>query len=176
MIGDRGKEVIASARLLTNPTRILINLNPQLLKLGETPDMNPDLVSTTGLYNLTYRKLTHTGALNKKRFCLRFDFGKGYVKFDSYRELQEQAKTNEHVRFLLEYTNLQPYMLAIALCNESMQIPVVLDMCKYDKKVRADLGVTNENEYLMLYNPYRPSYFTSKEEAIDIYEKGAGMK
>ena len=172
MIGDRGKEVIANARLLTNPTRILVNLNPQLLKLGETPDMNPNLVYTTGLYNLTYRKLTHTGALNKKKFCLRYDFGKGFVKFDSYKELKEQAKTNEHVRFLLEYTNLQPYMLAIALCNEAMQIPVCFDMCKYDKKVRKDLGEKDDHKYLMLYNPYRPDYYTNKEEAMKIYTGG----
>ena len=172
MIGDKGKKIISDARLLTHPTRILVNIEPQLLKLGETPDLNPNLVSTTGLYNITYRRLTHTGAINKKKFCFRFDFGKGYVKFDSYKELKEQAKTNEHVRFLLEYTNFEPYMLSIALCNESMQIPVVFDICKYDKKVRGDLGIKDEQEYLMLYNPYRPSYYTKQDEAMEIYTGG----
>lgn len=172
MIGDNAREVIANARLLSNPTRMLVNINPQLLKLCETPETNPDLVYTTGLYNLTYRKITHTGAINRKKFCLRYDFGKGYVKFESFRELKEQAKTNEHVRFLLEYTNLQPYMLAIALCNESMQIPVCFDICKYDKKIRKDLSVENENEYLMLYNPYRPQYKCDIEEATRIYLGG----
>ena len=75
MIGDRAREFITNTRLLTNPTRILVNINPQLLVAGETPETNPNLVYTTGLYSLTYRRLTHTGALNKKRFCLRFDFG-----------------------------------------------------------------------------------------------------
>ena len=172
MIGDRARVAIADARLLTNPTRILLNINPQLLKLGETPETNPDLVYTTGLYNLTYRRLTHTGALNKKRFCLRFDFGKGYVKFDSLKELKEQAKTNDHVRFLLEYTNLQPHMLNIAVCNESMQIPVSLDMCKYDKKVRKDLGVKDMTEYLMLYNPYRPTFEHDIDRAVRIFTGG----
>lgn len=172
MIGDNARKIIANARLLTNPTRILLNINPQLLKLGETPETNPDLVYTTGLYNLTYRRLTHTGALNKKRFCLRFDFGKGYVKFDCLKELEEQAKTNEHVRFLLEYTNLQPHMLNIAVCNESMQIPVCLDLCKYDKKVRKDLGIKSQTEYLMLYNPYRPTFEHDLDEAIKLYTGG----
>lgn len=172
MIGDRAKGVITNVRHLTNPTRMLININPQLLKLGETPDQNPDLVYTTGLYNLTYRRLTHTGAINKKRFCLRFDFGKGYVKFESLKELKEQAKTNEHVRFLLEYTNFDSHMLDIALCNEAMQIPVSFDMCKYDKKVRKDLGETDNQKYLMLYNPYRPKFENDKEEAMRIYTGG----
>ena len=173
MIGDNARGLIANARLLTNPTRILVNVSgPKLLKAGDTPETNPDLVYTTGLYNLTYRRLTHTGAINKKKFCLRYDFGQGYVKFESLKELKEQAKTNEHVRFLLEYTNLQSYMLAIALCNESMQIPVVFDMCKYDKKARADLGVKDNHEYLMLYNPYRPKYEHDVDEAIRIYLGG----
>lgn len=172
MIGDRARGVIANARLLTNPTRILVNINPQLLKVGETPDTNPNLVYTTGLYNLTYRRLTHTGAVNKKKFCLRFDFGKGYVKFDSLKELKEQAKTNEHVRFLLEYTNLESYMLSIALLNESMQIPVCFDMCKYDKKVRNDLGEKDSHKYLMLYNPYRPNYEHDADKAVKIYTGG----
>lgn len=176
MIGDRAKEVIANARHLTNPTRILICLEPQILKLGETPATNPNLVYTTGLYSLTYRKLTHTGALNKKRFCIRFDFGKGFVKFDSMKDLIEQGNTNEHVRFLLNYTNLDEYMLSIALNNEAMQIPLCFDMCKYDKQVRKEVGVEDASKYLMLYNPYRPDYYISKEEAIKIYEEGAGNK
>lgn len=172
MIGDKARKIIANARLLTNPTRILININPQLLKLGETPETNPDLVYTTGLYNLTYRRLTHTGAVNVKKFCLRYDFGKGYVKFNSMKELKEQAQTNEHVRFLLEYTNLQSRMLDIALCNESMQIPVSFDMCKYDKKVRKDLGVKSASEYLMLYNPYRPRFENDVDEAVRTFIGG----
>lgn len=172
MIGDNARRVIADVRLLTNPTRILLNINPQLLKLGETPETNPDLVYTTGLYNITYRRLTHTGAKNMKKFCLRYDFGKGFVKFDSLKELKEQAKTNDHVRFLLEYTNLQSHMLDIALCNESMQIPVCLDMCKYDRKVRKDLGIKSMSEYLMLYNPYRPKFEHDIDEAIRIYTGG----
>ena len=172
MIGDRAREFITNTRLLTNPTRILVNINPQLLVAGETPETNPNLVYTTGLYSLTYRRLTHTGALNKKRFCLRFDFGKGFVKFDSLKELREQAKSNDHVRFLLEYTNLQSYMLAIALLNESMQIPVCFDMCKYDKKVRNDLGEKDTNKYLMLYNPYRPTYEHDIDEAVRIFTGG----
>ncbi len=176
MIGDNAKGVIANSYRLSNPTRVVLNINCLPLNLGESPETNPNLISTTGLYNITYRKLTLTGEQNKKRFCLRYDFGRGFVKFSNYRELLEYAKTNEHVRFLLKYTNIQEHMLELALQNEGMQIPVGFDMCKYDLELREKLGIKDKSEYHMFYNPYKPNFVTTVDEAEEIYLRGVQNK
>lgn len=156
-MGDRARGIIANALELNYPTRIEINYKLIPPDFGETPDINPTMFFTTGLYCLSYKKYTHSGAVNMKRFCIKADFvNRQFIKFFSWHDLQEQAKTNDHVKFLLEYTNLNEQMLNIAAQNEDMRIPFCLDIVKYDKEVRPKTG-KKPDEYAMIYNPYKTS-------------------
>ena len=159
MLGDNAKELIAYARRLNYPTRMFISLTSSCLTEGTGPDTNSDIILTNGLYHLAFNTRTRNNEKNAKRFCLVFDFGKGFIKFESWAELEEQAKSNEHVRFLLKYTNLHPHMLTIARQNEGMHIPVTFDIIKYDTEIRTREG-WGPKEFHMMYNPFRETQTT----------------
>lgn len=160
MIGDKAREIIAQARRMSYPTRLMININVKPLEFMEGPDTNPDIISTHGTYHLVFNTRTRNGEVNVKKFNLVFDFGRGFVKCSNYYELKKQAETNEHVRFLLKYTNLCPRLFTIAKLNEGMQIPVCLDIAKIDDEIRASVGNTNKEEYIMSYNSFKPTETT----------------
>lgn len=160
-IGDGARGIIANVLNTSKPSRAIINCKMIKPEFGETPDTNPDLFYTSGLYHMSYRRLTCSGKVNVKRFCITADFlDRGFVKFYNWRDLVEQSKTNDHVKFILEFTNIEEGMLNIAAQNERMKIPFSLDIMKYDRIVRPQTG-KKEDEYAMIYNSFRP-FFTSK--------------
>lgn len=159
MIGDNTKELIAYVRRLNYPTRMCISLTASCLTPGIAPDVSSDIIMTNGLYHLAYNTRNRNNELNKKKYCLVFDFGRGFVKFLGWDDLNEQAQTNDHVRFLLKYTNLHPHMLTIARQNEGMHIPVLFDIMKYDTEIRTREG-WGPKEYHMMYNSFKETQTT----------------
>lgn len=159
MIGDNAKELIAQARRLNYPTRMYISITASCLTEGTGPDINSDIICTNGLYHLVYNTRNRNNELNTKKYCLVYDFGRGFIKFQGWDELQEFAKTNDHVKFLLKYTNLHSHMLTIARQNEGMHIPVIFDIMKYDTEIRTREG-WGLKEYHMMYNPFRETQTT----------------
>lgn len=156
MIGDRAREVIANARNFTWPTRMMINLKGKPLKFMDSPDTNPDVVSTYGNYHFVYRRKTRNGNDNVKCFAIIFDFGNKFLKFANYNELKLQAETNELAKFVLTYTTLRADMFSIAVQNESMRLPVSLDVVKYNRDIRKQLGNESYSKYEMVFNPFKP--------------------
>ena len=158
MIGDNVKGVIANARRMTWPTRMMVSLTGSAYEFMDTPDTNPYIVSTYGTYHLVYNTKTRNGEDNVKRFALVFDFGKQYLKCSNFDELERQADTNDLARFFLKYTNICPDIFRIAMQNESMHIPVCLDVVKYNKDIRKQLGIEDLEEYAMVFNPFKPTH------------------
>lgn len=174
MIGDKQKELIACARRLNYPTRMYISLTASCLTPGIAPDTNCDIILTNGLYHLTYNTRNRNNELNTKKYCLVFDFGRGFIKFQGWDELNDFASTNDHVRFLLKYTNLHPHMLTIARQNEGMHIPVVFDIMKYDTEIRTREG-WGPKEYHMMYNSFRETqttWYSVEDDKIIKYDIG----
>ena len=173
MIGDRAREVIANARNFTWPTRMIVNLKGKPLKFMDSPDTNPDVVSTYGNYYLVYRRKTRNGNDNVKRFAIIFDFGNKFLKFSNYNELKLQAETNDIAKFALTYTNLRKEMFNIAVQNESMRIPVSLDVVKYNRDIRKQLGNESYAKYEMVFNPFKPKWNSTWDvnENNEIYYK-----
>lgn len=172
MIGDKQKELIAYARRLNYPTRMFISLTGSCLKEGAGPDTDSDIVTTNGQYHLVYNTRNRLNELNKRKFCIVYDFGKGYFKFYSWDDLEEQANSNEHVRFFLKYTNLQPHMLSIARQNEGMHFPIALDIMKYDTEIRKREG-WGPKDYHMIYNPFKETkttWYEVKDGKIEKYD------
>lgn len=179
MIGDNGKGVIALARSMNYPTRMFISLTGSCLEFGTAPDINCDIICTNGLYHLVYNTRTRNNEINAKKFCLVYDFGRKFTKFETWKELEAQAQTNDYVRFFLKYTNLHPHMLTIARQNEGMHIPVSFDIIKYDNEIRTREGWAPK-EWHMMYNPFRDSQTawygvdeSGKIYKYDIDKKGA---
>lgn len=158
MIGDKTREVIANARGMTWPTRMIIDITGSPLDFMASPSTNPFLIATFGTYHLVYNTKTRNGEDNVKRFNLVFDFGRKFVKCSNFQELERQAVTNDLARFFLKYTNLCDEMFTIAMQNEGMHIPVTFDIVKYNNDIRAKLGIENLKEYAMVFNPFKPTY------------------
>ena len=158
MIGDKTREVIANARGMTWPIRMMISLTGSPLTFMESPSTNPFLVATFGTYHLVYNTKTRNGEDNLKRFSLVYDFGRRFLKCSNYEELQRQAVTNDLARFFIKYTNICPDMFTIAMQNESMHIPVTFDVVKYNRDIRKQIGVEDPEEYAMVFNPFKPTF------------------
>ena len=158
MIGDKAREVIANARGMTWPTRMMVSLTGSPLQFMDSPSTNPDIIATFGTYHLVYNTITRTGAENVKKFCLVFDFGRKFLKCGSFQELERQAVTNDLVKFFLKYTNICNDIFEMACQNEGMHIPVTLDVVKYNKDIRNKLGVENGHNYAMVFNPFKPKW------------------
>ena len=158
MIGDKARGVIANARRMTWPTRMMISLTGSAYEFMDTPVTNPDIVATYGTYHLVYNTKTRNGEDNVKRFALVFDFGKQYLKCSNFAELKTQAVTNDIARFFLKYTNVCEEMFTIAFFNEGMHIPVTFDVVKYNQDIRKQLQVEDCNEYAMVFNPFKPTH------------------
>ena len=158
MIGDRIKQVIANARGMTWPMRMIVSLSGTPLIFMDTPQSNLDLVATFGNYHLMYANKTRNGEDNVKKFSLVFDFGRKFLKCSNFTELKTQAVTNDIARFFLKYTNICDEMFAIASQNEKMHIPVTFDIVKYNQDIRKQLGVEDYNKYVMLLNPFKPTH------------------
>lgn len=173
MIGDKAREVIANARGMTWPTRMVLDITGSPLKFMDSPSTNPNLITTFGTYHLVFNTMTRTGAENVKKFCLVFDFGRKFMKCGNFQELERQAVTNDLARFFLKYTNLCDEMFTIAVHNEGMHIPVTFDIVKYNNDIRKQLGVEDYHEYAMVFNPFKPKK-TSRwdvDEDNNIYYK-----
>ncbi len=173
MIGDRAREVIANARNMNWPTRMMVSLTGSPLKFMETPDTNPNIIATFGTYHLVYNTNTRTGKENVKRFSLVFDFGRKFLKCSNFQELERQAVTNDLARFFLKYTNICNEVFEIACQNEGMHIPVTFDVVKYNQDIREKLGVENGHNYAMIFNPFKPTWGSrwDVDEKDNIYYK-----
>ena len=157
MIGDKAKGVIANARNMTWPIRMMVNITGSPLKFTESPSTNPFLVATFGTYHLVYNTKTRNGEDNVKRFSLVYDFGRRFLKCSNFQELERQAVTNDLARFFLKYTNICPDIFRIAVQNESMHIPVTFDVVKYNNDIREQLGIEDPEEYAMVFNSFKPT-------------------
>lgn len=166
MIGDNARGLIASARKMAFPTRMNLNINAEPLKLGETPDLNPNVISTYGQYHLTYNVYARTGELNKKRFAIVVDFGKGYFKFGNWVELYNQQFTNDYIKFILKYTNINKDFMQIAVENEGMHIPLTFDVLKFDADVRKKAGITDKTKRIRCFNPFVADNGLRDEELV----------
>ena len=158
MIGDNAKGVIANARRMTWPTRMMVSLSGSAYEFMDSPVTNPDIVATYGTYHLVYNTKTRNGEDNVKRFALVFDFGKQYLKCRNFQELERQAVTNDLARFFLKYTNVCDEMFTIAMHNESMHIPVTFNVVKYNQDIRKQIGVEDPEQYAMVFNPFKPTH------------------
>lgn len=178
MIGDKAREVIANARGMTWPMRMILDITGSPLTFMDSPSTNPNLIATFGTYHLVFSTNTRTGNENVKKFSLVYDFGRRFLKCNNYQELERQAVTNDLVRFFLKYTNLCDEMFTIAVHNEGMHIPVTFDIVKYNNDIRKKLGVEDYHEYAMVFNPFKPKK-TSRwdvDENDNIYYKEIDKK
>lgn len=173
MIGDKARGVIANARNMTWPMRMIVDITGSPLIFMSSPDTNPNLIATFGTYHLVYNTTTRNGNENVKRFAIVFDFGRRFLKCSNFQELERQAVTNDLARFFLKYTNLCDEMFEIACQNEGMHIPVTFDVVKYNRDIREKLGVENGHNYEMIFNPFKPKWNSrwDVDENNNIYYK-----
>lgn len=178
MIGDKAREVIANARGMTWPIRMIVDITGTPLTFMDSPSTNPNLVATFGTYHLVYNTTTRNGNENLKRFAVVYDFGRRFLKCRNFQELERQAVTNDLARFFLKYTNLCDEMFEIAVQNEGMHIPVTFDVIKYNKDIREKLNVENGHNYEMVFNPFKPKWNSrwDVDENNNIYYKELEQK
>lgn len=157
MIGDNARQVITSAKDLLNATRVksFLNLKGIPLKPFETPEVNPDVVITTGNYSFRFMPYKKDGTKNTKKFVMSFDFLNKVIKFRCWRDFEEQAKSNDIVKFFKDFTNISKDMFRTATRNMYMVIPVHVDYVKLEKHL---LNQLSEEEkavpYIKIFNPY----------------------
>lgn len=178
MIGDKAREVIANARSMTWPIRMIVDITGTPLTFMDSPSTNPNLVATFGTYHLVYNTTTRNGNENLKRFAVVYDFGRRFLKCRNFQELERQAVTNDLARFFLKYTNLCDEMFEIACQNEGMHIPVTFDVIKYNKDIREKLNVESGHNYEMVFNPFKPKWNSrwDVDENNNIYYKELEQK
>ena len=157
MIGDRARGVISACVEFERPTRMMISLKLDELVFGTTCQNNPDYILTNGQYYLFFATHTRTGDLNKKKFCITYDFGRGFSKFIDWEDFLKQSRQNPHVRFIRDFTNISKQHFNIAYQNEQMRFPVTFDLIKYDTAIREKFGY-KKDEYAMIYNPFKEVY------------------
>lgn len=164
MIGDNGRRAIESTYKSIYTSYALISLSGLPLSPYETPDTNGDLVYTYGRYYIKYAHHTNSGEEAKKLFTIRLDFGKDFIKCNSYDELVRQSKTNVVAKYLLTFTTISKELFTIAGHNEKMQIPFCLDFAKYNKYIRKQIGEEDLKEYAMVFNSQRPKTYSKKDK------------
>lgn len=164
MIGDNGRRAIESTYKSIYTPYAEVSLSGLPLSPYDTPDTNRDLVYTYGRYYVKYSHYNKSGEKAKQLFTIRYDFGKEFIKCNSFKELKQQRETNEIVRFLLDFTTISKELFTIAGHNEQMQIPFCLDFAKYNKYIRKQIGEEDLNEYAMVFNSQRPKTYSKKDK------------
>lgn len=119
----------------------LINLDSEPLKPYDMPLTNPSLRYTKMRYYIRYiPALRVTQKKRKKKYVIYSDLIERTrlesFRFDTWEEVEEEAKHNKEIRFLLEYTNLNKNLIDILERNLMFDFPLLFDYERYEKTLR----------------------------------------
>lgn len=144
MIGDNAKRsIIDNSREKKWQKRALTRMDSKPLGLGDNPATNPDCCMTSGAYTVKYKPIPDNDQFADRPYVIKCDlFAGNRIRFKNLGDLNKMAYSISKVKWLLENTTFDQRMLAIAKLHPDTPIPFVLDVVKYEKRLKAQ-GDTN---------------------------------
>lgn len=156
MIGDNARKAIANSGNFKRAARLFVNTKIDRLQPGETPDVNPNIITTTGAYHLKYTNKSKYGIEEKldHPYILKLDFPQmDWARFRNWPDFVKEAKENSILKFIKDYTNICEQTFLIAGQNPGMIVPITFDIIKFDTDVRAKYNWGKKERHL-IYNPF----------------------
>ena len=160
MLGDRARQINTDVTILNSinkslQARSLINLNSIPLRETDlTPASDPDLRFTDFFYSLKY-KPSYKNSRQDQPFLIYSDLiveRKKYVRFGTIKELEERAKTDKEIAFILKWCDLTEERLEQARSCIQLDLPLPFDILVYEKYlkdiVEKETGVRPEGTML----------------------------
>lgn len=140
MIGSRAKSAIvmrADANALTR--RALVRFDSTPIVKGENQTKKEEYFFTTGLYTLKFKPNEKNMRCKGRPFVINgdmFNNNAHHYRFGSYEELEQAAKTDKRVRWMLENTTFKKRMLNVAIDHIDLPIPFTFDVVKYCRRLK----------------------------------------
>ena len=144
MLGDRAREINTDVTILNSinkslQARLMINLNSIPLKETEiSPANNPDLRYTDFRYELRY-KPSYKDYKKDIPFLIHSDLfisRKKYIRFGTVKELEERAKTDKEIAFILKWCDLTEERLTQARNCVQMDFPLPINTVKLEEYLK----------------------------------------
>lgn len=119
--------------------RAYVNEEEQPLKLGDHPTKNAHTFYTSGQYTIKFKP--GVPGMEKKPFVFNIDFLPGHrLRIGSYSGLEQIAKKNPKIKWLLKNTNLTPTYFRIAKNHRDMALGFSVNWDQLEKRVKKNGG------------------------------------
>ena len=154
MIGDKGREVIASSDKKSLQVRAYISLATKRHQPGELLCTNSDFRLTDFDYYIKY-KTSANKSRKYKPFIVYADIftyeGFTSCRVRDYQDFLEKAKTSPEFAFLAKYTNHSEEMFELAKINYHLPIRLAFDAVKYaDEVIKNDPNGDKAKDVFMI--------------------------
>lgn len=138
MIGSNTKEMfIANTVKKRYHSYALMNLDIEPIQKGDTPLTNENIVLTNGLYYMRYEPVKGGVSCIDKPFLIKSDlFVMDKIRVSGYIGLEQVAKQNKKVDFILKFSNISSETFGIAKKYPGLQVPIAIDYTKYEKCIK----------------------------------------
>ena len=115
--------------------RAYVKEDEQPLNLGDHPTNNTHTFYTSGSYTIKFKP--GVPGMEKKPFVFNIDFMPGHrIRIGSYSGLEQIAKKNPKIKWLLKNTNLNAAYFKIARCHRDMPLAFSVNWDQLEKKIR----------------------------------------
>lgn len=157
MLGDAARRALLEKYARTPlQVRALININEEPLKPYDIPLTNPDLRYTNFDYTLRYCMQPAQGKDKLQKYYIYSDLLDGEkFKFDKWEEVEEEAKKNKSLAFLMKYSNFNKETFEIVKKNIFYCFKIYFDYAKYCNKLLDQIESTTgvRPDYSMFIDP-----------------------
>ena len=114
--------------------RAYVKIAEQPLRFGDHPTKNEDTFYTSGQYTIKFKP--GVPGMEIKPFVLNIDFLPGHrLRKCSYSALEQIAKKNPKIKWLLKNTNLNPTYFKIAKNHRDMALGFSVNWDQLEKRV-----------------------------------------
>lgn len=114
--------------------RAYVNEGEQPLKFGDHPTKNAHTFYTSGQYTIKFKP--GVPGMEKKPFVFNIDFLPGHrLRIGSYSGLEQIAKKNPKIKWLLKNTNLNPTYFRIAKNHRDMALGFSVNWDQLEKRI-----------------------------------------
>lgn len=115
--------------------RAYVRFAEQPLRVGDHPTKNEDTFYTSGQYTIKFKP--GVPGMEKKPFVFNIDFMPGHrLRIGSYSGLEQIAKENPKIKWLLKNTNLTPTYFRIAKNHRDMALGFSVNWDQLEKRVK----------------------------------------
>lgn len=154
MIGDKGREVVASSDNKSLQPCAYISLEGKRHQPGEMPCTDPNFRFTNFDYYVKYKE----SANKTKRYkpyviCADIFTFEGFksIRVKDYEEFLEKAKTNKELAWIVKHTIHSKKLFDLAKANIHLPMKLIIDIVKYaDEVIKNDPNGDKAKDVFMI--------------------------